>query len=325
MMDRLPSLKVKLALVILTGIGVTLATVVVSWRLDFPTRVAVGAAIVLSLLAVQVVARGLTRPLREMADAADAMARGSHGRRVTVRGRDEVGRLAEAFNVMSAELEATDRLRRELVANVSHDLRTPLGALQAALENLVDGVVEPEPETLRAMHAQVVRLSRLVEQLLDLSRLEAGGVPLSEGPVDVRALLDRVRDEARLLAPAGVVVEVGAPEGLELAGDAERVQQVVMNLVENALRFSPRPGVVTVAARPEGSSVRIEVVDAGPGIPVSERERVFERFHRADTARTGDGAGLGLAIARWIVDLHGGSIRVEDGKGCRMVVELPAS
>ena len=325
-LERLESIKVKLGLVIVVAVVVTLATIVVGHELGVTTRWSVLAAGVLSLAVVQLIARGLTSPLREMAEAAEAMARGDHGRQVVVRSRDEVGRLATSFNAMSAELAEVDRVRRDLVANVSHELRTPLSALQASLENLVEGVQEPEPETLRAMHAQVQRLGRLVEQLLDLSRMESGGLALDLRSFAVAELAERVRAEAALHARPGVDVVLDVePADLAIMGDTERVHQVVTNLVENALRFSPVPGVVTVCARPAGASVRLEVVDQGPGIPSEDRGRVFERFHRVDSARSGGGAGLGLAIARWIVDLHGGSIRAEGAqpRGCRIVVDLP--
>ena len=220
---------------------------------------------------------------------------------------------------------------RELVANVSHELRTPLGALQAVLENVVDGVSEPDPETLRTMLEQTRRLGRLVSQLLDLSRLEAGDQPFDIHPFGVRDVLESAAREARLHAPADVVFSIGAPAGLHAAGDAERIHQVVMNLVENAVRYSPRPGHIELrASQPKGAhDVMIEVDDEGPGIAEGELDRVFERFYRGDGRRGSDGggAGLGLAIARWIVELHGGTIRAErrEPHGSHMVVTLPAA
>jgi signal transduction histidine kinase len=326
-LDRVGSIKLKLGIVIVAAIVVTLAALLVCSWLGLPLRFGAVVAVVLALAVVQVIARGLTAPLREMARAADAMARGEHGQRVAVHGRDEVGRLAEAFNAMSAELEQTDRMRRELVANVSHELRTPLTALQATLENAIDGVEEPDRETLEVMHRQVTRLGRLVTQLLDLSRLESEGVPLDRRPFPAAALLERVRAEAMMHAPEGVDVRIEDSDGLAIDGDQERVHQVLTNLLDNALRFSPSPGTVTVLARPEGAMVRLEVLDEGPGIPPEQRTQVFERFHRVDAARSKGGAGLGLAIARWIVELHGGRIRAEERAphGTRMVVELPGA
>jgi signal transduction histidine kinase len=182
---------------------------------------------------------------------------------------------------------------------------------------------------LDTMLAQVERLGRLVTQLLDLSRLESGVVPLERQPFVVEPLLTHAVRESRLHAPeVEVVVEV-EPSGLAADGDPERVHQVVANLLENAVRHSPEGGTVRVEAHRNPQGVRIEVVDEGPGIPDDEAARIFERFYRSDTARaTKDGgAGLGLAIAQWIVELHGGEIHPERGDphGCRMVVTLPAA
>jgi signal transduction histidine kinase len=331
-LDRLSSIKVKLGVVIVAGVVVSDLTAVAAVKRDVPlVPAAIGAALV-ALLFVQLLARGLTAPLREMARAARAMARGEYGMRVREGGRDEVGELARAFNAMAAELAETDRQRRDLVANVSHELRTPLAALRANLENAVDGVEPAEggrDELLRTMLAQTERLGRLVTQLLDLSRLESAGVALERQPFAVADLLEQAAREARLHAPAGVSLSVDAPAELRADGDPERMHQVVANLVENAVRHSPSPGEVGLRASGADGRVRIEVVDEGPGIAPGEEERVFERFYRADASRSGDrgGAGLGLAIARWIVDLHGGRIHVErrEPHGTRMVVELPAA
>jgi signal transduction histidine kinase len=228
---------------------------------------------------------------------------------------------------MAAELAETDRVRRDLVANVSHELRTPITSLQAALENLVDGVAQADPDTFRTMLTQVERLGRLVQQLLDLSRLEAGVVPLAREEFRVEPLLEHAVREQQLHEPSVGVAVVVEPNDLTADGDPERVHQVVANLLENAVRFTPSGGTVEVRARRSDLGVTIEVLDEGPGIPETERSRVFERFYRADAARssTDGGAGLGLAIARWIVDLHGGDIHPErrEPRGCRMVVTLP--
>jgi signal transduction histidine kinase len=326
-LDPLPTLKLKLSVVILAAVAVT---VVVFWagvRIGVWPSVSGVVAGSLALGVVWFLARGMTSPLREMVDATESMARGDFSRRVTVTSRDEIGTLARAFNQMAAELAETDRVRRDLVANVSHELRTPITALQAVLENLVDGVEPPDPETLHTMLVQVERLGRLVQQLLDLSRLESGGVPLDRRPFDVAPMLEHAIRETRLHAGTIELTTTVDPPDLALDADAERLHQVVANLVENAVRHSPPDGVVAVMARGVGDSVRIEVLDDGPGIPAAEATRVFERFYRADTARSSDhgGAGLGLAIARWIVDLHDGDVHVEprEPHGCRMVVTVP--
>ena len=329
-LHALRSLKLKLGIVIVAAVFITAAATVAGVRwLGLPSVVGAGAGMALALACVQLLAHGTTKPLREMAAVASAMARGEHGRQVAVTSNDEVGELARAFNRMTAELAETDRLRRDLVANVSHELRTPLGALQAVLENVVDGVSEPDPETLRTMLAQTRRLGRLVSQLLDLSRLEAGEQPFDIRPFAPRDILESAAREARLHAPEDVVFSVDAPGSLTAQGDPERIHQVVVNLVENAVRHSPRPGRVALSATPGGEhTVTLTVDDEGPGIPPGERERVFERFYRGD-GRGGDGggAGLGLAIARWIVELHGGTIRAEprEPHGSHMVVTLPGT
>ncbi len=324
-LNRIASLKLKLGIVIVAAVVVAVAATVFANDVGLSRRVGIVAAVLLALVVVQLLARGMTSPLREMAAAAGAMARGEHGQRVSVRGRDEVAQLAEAFNAMSAELEQTDRMRRDLVANVSHELRTPLTALQATLENLMDGVQPADPATLSAMHRQVARLGRMTEKLLDLSRMEAQEVPLAMRRFAVADLLRRVREETAIGDPRIPVETSTTPADLSLVADEERIEQVLSNLVENAIRFSPPGGTVSMSAVGENGNVRIEVADAGPGIPESERERVFERFHQVDVARSSGGAGLGLAICSWIVDMHGGEISAAsaDTGGCRMVVELP--
>ncbi|HET7721673.1 MAG TPA: ATP-binding protein [Acidimicrobiales bacterium] len=328
-LDPLSSIKMKLGAVIVAAVAVTVLVVSVSTGAGVSPVVSALAAGALSLGLVQVLAHGMTSPLREMAAAAAAMARGDYQRRVTASSRDEVGELARAFNQMATQLGEVDRVRRELVANVSHELRTPITALQAKLENLVDGVEPADPETLRTMLRQVERLGALVTQLLDLSRLESGAVPLQRRSFELRPLLEDVAGETRLrTADVAVSVRVD-PSGATADGDPARVHQVLANLLDNAVRHSPAGGTVELRATRDRAGVTIEVSDEGPGIDEEERSKVFERFYRADSARSSKdgGAGLGLAIARWIVDLHGGDIRVETRQphGCRMVVQLPAA
>jgi signal transduction histidine kinase len=330
-LDTVRSLKVKLGAVIFSAVAVTVFVYWLCIKAGVWPSVSgiIGGS--LALVMVRFLARGMTSPLREMSDAARAMAKGNYDRRVSATSRDEVGELARAFNKMAAELAETDRLRRDLVANVSHELRTPITALQAVLENLVDGVESPDPQMFRTMLAQVERLGRLVTQLLDLSRLESGAVPLDRSEFAVEPVLAHAVREQQLHAPGVDVNVVVETPGLTADGDPERVHQVVANLIENAVRYTPNGGRVEVRARRgrggHGSAVTIEVCDEGPGIAKEQEARVFERFYRADTARASSdgGAGLGLAIAQWIVDLHGGDIHPErrEPHGCRMVVTLP--
>ncbi len=327
-LDFLGSIKLKLGVVIVAAVLVTVGVMLWADRLGLSPVLTGLVAVVLALGMVQVLAHGMTFPLREMVVAARAMARGDYARRVTATSRDEVGELARAFNAMAAELEEVDRMRKDLVANVSHELRTPISALQALLENLIDGVEPVERSTLETTLRQVERLGGLVEQLLELSKLESGAVPLDRARIDLRPVVEQVLEESRPQAESRGV-------GLTLAGDAEvglradehRLHQVVANLVSNAVRHSPRGSSVVLSVVGDDGRARLEVADEGPGIPAEEADRVFERFYRSDQARTATegGSGLGLAIARWIVELHGGTIRAEPvtPHGCRMVVELP--
>jgi signal transduction histidine kinase len=315
--------------VILAAVAVTVLVVTVGEQLGISPYLTGFTAAVLALAMVQFLAHGMTYPLRELASAARAMAHGDYARRVTATSRDEVGDLARAFNEMSRQLSEVDRLRRELVANASHELRTPLGALRAQLENIIDGVEPGDSAAIEDALRQIERLTDLVDQLLDLSKLESGAVPLELSEIRADALLDQVVAEwSEPASSRGVRIELepGCPE-LVLRVDADRMRQVLANLVANAIRHSPEVGRVLLSARAEASTTRLEVADEGPGIPADDLERVFERFYRSDPARSADvgGAGLGLAIARWIVELHGGTIRAAtaDPTGCRIVVELP--
>ncbi len=327
-LDPVRSLKAKLSILILAAVAVTAGASYVAFLLDLKPELGLLAAIVVALAMVQLLARGMTSPLREMERAAAAMARGDYGQRVTASSRDEVGALARAFNAMAADLDELERQRKELIANVSHELRTPLAALRGNLENLIDGATRPDDRSFAVMLRQTERLGRLVGQLLDLSRLEAGQLPMKSEPVDVRSMLRRVAEEATLMDP-GRKLEVEAPAGLVQRGDPERLHQVFANLIENALRHSPPGEPVVLRARHEPDLVTIEVEDRGPGIPPDQGERVFERFQRAegDRSRRTGGAGLGLSIARWIIELHGGRIEVlaNEPSGCRMSVRLPRS
>jgi len=325
-LDRISSIKLKLGALVVVAVAIT---VVVFWggiKLGVWPSVSGVLAGVIALVLARILARGLTSPLRDMSGAAAAMARGDYDQRVDVTSRDEIGQLATAFNEMAAQLAETDRVRRDLVANTSHELRTPIAALRAQLENLVDGVSNPDPETFAAMLAQADRLGRLVTQLLDLSRLEAGVVPLDRAAFDVGGVVQQAVREQELHDEA-IALHVEVEDGLVADGDPERVHQVVANLLENAARYTPSGGTVAVQARRSRHGVTIEISDEGPGISDADATRVFERFYRADSARarSDGGAGLGLAIARWIVDLHGGDIHPErrEPHGCRMVVTLP--
>jgi signal transduction histidine kinase len=319
-LDPFASFKVKTGLLVAGAIILASFTfwIGASWQF----RYALLAALATSLVVTQFLAHGMTSPLRQMTAAARAMARGDYSLRVRATSRDEIGQLATAFNQMASDLGAADEYRRGLIANVSHELRTPITALHAVLENLVDGVAEPDPDTMKRALSQTERLAELVTNLLDLSRVEGGAIPLRHRRFDVDFFL---RDATAHVTAGevGVVVRV-SPPGLTAVADPARLRQVVVNLVDNAIRHSPPGGRVSVLASPAApAGLRLDVCDEGPGIPPAERERVFQRFTRGATSD--GGTGLGLAIARWAVELHGGTIAVADARvGCRITVTIPS-
>ncbi len=325
------SIKVKLGL--LVAASVLVAAVLATWGAGtVPAVLSIPVTVLLALGVTQLLAVGMTSPLRQMTEAARRMAAGDYAVRVQTGSSDEVGELARAFNTMAADLATVDRQRRELVATVSHELRTPLAALVAVLENLDDGVTDPDPQTVRVARAQAERLADLVEDLLDLSRLDAGVVALERAETPVGSLVESVVEEARsspVTTARGVVVRTSVtPPTLTAYADRARLHQLLANLLDNAVRHSPPGGVVRVEAAPVGGGLRLEVSDEGPGIAPADRERVFERFGTLPDS-AGGGTGLGLAIARWVVDLHGGRIAVVDPvpgeTGARFRIDLPPS
>ncbi|MFF4312234.1 HAMP domain-containing sensor histidine kinase [Streptomyces sp. 900105755] len=340
------SIKTKLGALVVVSVLITTGLSIVAVHTKTELRFITVFSMIATLLITQFVAHSLTAPLDDMNAVARSISQGDYTRRVRENRRDELGDLAETINVMADELEAQDRHRKELVANVSHELRTPIAGLRAVLENVVDGIAEPDTETMRTALKQTERLGRLVETLLDLSRLDNGVVPLRQRRFEVWPYLSGVLKEANMVAGArgGMAsgsgnhtrkdvhlhLDVSPPE-LTAHADPERIHQVVANLIDNAVKHSPAHGRVTVRARrgPQPESLELEVLDEGPGIPRSEWHRVFERFNRGAVRRphgpgSDGGTGLGLAIARWAVDLHGGRIGVaESDRGCRIIVTLP--
>ena len=285
----------------------------------------------ISLLIARWLARGMTQPLRDMAAAARAMETGDYSARISTRSRDEVGQLATAFNRMSAELALLESSRRDLVANVSHELKTPITAIRAHLENLADGVEQPDPKTLQVMLTQTERLGRLVDQLLDLSRLESGEVHLHLEPMALAPVVSRVISEISVgRALTDVTLHNEVTDDIQVEADIERIHQVLYNLVDNAVRFTPPGGQVAIRAARDDARVTIEVADTGIGVGAEHLPRLFERFYRADPSRSrddGGGTGIGLAIARSIVEGHGGRITAasEPGHGATFTFDLPSA
>ncbi|MGL4172703.1 MAG: sensor histidine kinase [Actinomycetota bacterium] len=324
-LDPLRSLKIKLGFLVTATCTTTAVFVWAGLHNGLATRYTLPLSVLLAVGVTHLLARGMTAPLRQMTAATQAMARGDYSRRVRATSKDEVGELARAFNLMASDLENVDQQRRELVANVSHELRTPVSALRAVLENIVDGVTEPDGATLRAALAQTERLGKLVTQLLDLSRVEAGALPLHTEQVDVGPFLAECVREANLGGRSITYLIDTEPEDLVITGDPERLHQVMSNLLENATRHAPPGTQVSVKVRHHEGVTQLDVTDNGPGIAASDRARIFDRFHRGSTSAAHDGGtGLGLAIARWAVELHGGHIHVAESQcGCTIRVLLP--
>ncbi len=251
------------------------------------------------------------------------------------RGPREVRELTRAFNAMTARVQASQRSQRDFVANVSHELKTPLTSIQGFAQAILDGTADT-PES-RAQAAEIIynesaRLHRMVLDLLDLARLDAGTADLNMEPLDVTALLNSMAEKFSLQAQqAGISLTVDAPSGLPLlTADGDRLAQVLTNLVDNALKHTPSGGQVTLGARLESAELILSVADTGAGIPAQALPHIFERFYQADASRPGGrkrGAGLGLAIAHEIVAAHGGRItlRSQEGQGTVFYVHLPLS
>ncbi|GAB3270542.1 HAMP domain-containing sensor histidine kinase [Kineosporia babensis] len=333
-LDPVPSIKMKFALLVglnlvLTA-GVTYyAVVLLGWRI----RYGMLAAALIVLVVSQIVGHGMTLPLRQMTAAVRELAAGRPVPAVQTNSRDEVGELARAFTAMAQELAAADQQRRQLLADVGHELRTPVAALRAQVENLVDGVRPADGEALNEVLAQVERLGGLLTDFLSLASADGGAQKLNRQLVTVRSVIDPVVAEIATVRP-GAAITVDVPPDLTAHVDPRRLAQVVNNLLDNAARHAGDGGNVTVCAQARTPSVGLvlEVTDDGPGIPPEAWQSVFDRFRSgagptAGEPRLDGGTGLGLAIARWAVLLHGGTIAVvpADGGGCRIRVEIPGA
>jgi signal transduction histidine kinase len=295
-----------------------------------------GLALALPLLALAVAAlafRHIATPLADVMAATDAIAAGDLGVRVPVpeRGPGDFGRLAQSFNRMAEELQRADQQRRNLTADVAHELRTPLHIIQGNLEGILDGVYQPTAEHIETTLDETRALARLVDDLRTLSLAEAGQLPLAWETVDVAELLADVRTSFSGQAEAAGVdlcLETDPPLP-QISADAGRLNQVLSNLIANALRYTPPGGKITLRAEPGPGGIRIVVCDTGAGIPPEDLPYIFDRFWRGDRSRShagGAGSGLGLAIARQLVQAHGGRIGVESqpGEGTTFTIELAA-
>ena len=304
-------------------------------RNDFTSRVnraiflaALGATAV-SLVIGVLLARSLIKPLQEITRATQAVAQGDLKQQVPVRSDDELGKLATSFNQMSADLAQSRDLRRQMTADIAHDLRTPLSLILGHAEALSDGVLPPTPETFDVIHDEARRLNRLVEDLRLLSLAEAGELSFAVRPVQPQSLLERtVVAHTPAAQQKQVELLLDAPADLpDVEVDPDRLAQVLDNLVSNALRYTPENGRIQLTAQQTPTGIQLWVQDSGPGMDAADLAHVFDRFYRGDKSRQrhDGGSGLGLAIARSIVESHNGRIWAEStpGQGASFIIELP--
>ncbi|MGF1506929.1 MAG: sensor histidine kinase [Anaerolineae bacterium] len=301
-------------------------------------RAAVNAILVIStsvaMLAAGAVSAFVTRrildPIRQMKTASRLIAEGDYQQRVKVYEEDELGELARTFNQMAERLAHTEERRMELIGNVAHELRTPLSSVGVLMEGLVDGVLPQEPATYISVQREVARLQRLVDDLQELSRAEAGQLHLDLQPVNPIVLVERTADKLRpQFADKSVSLVLHLPERTpQLDLDPDRFTQILINIMGNALQYTPEGGRVTVTADTQAGAFRLRIADTGIGLRLADQQAIFERFYRVEKsrARTGGGSGVGLTIARYLVEMHGGHIHAESaglGHGSTFVVSLP--
>ncbi len=280
--------------------------------------------------------RQITRPVEQMTQAAQSLATGDLSARVEVDshparlGSDELSDLGAAFNSMADHLQQSERLRRDMTADIAHELRTPLAVIRGNLEAMLDGVYPRDAEHLKPALDQVNLLSRVIDDLRTLALAEAGQLQLKKRPADLKTLIaSALASFEPQAASHQITLRSSVASNLPLIEiDPDRIQQTIAILISNALRYTPAQGSITLNSRSDDQRVSIEVTDTGPGIPPEDLPHLFERFYRADKSRSREsgGSGLGLAIAKSIVEAHGGSISAtsEPGKGTTMQLQLPA-
>ena len=290
------------------------------------------AAIIVSLL----VTRRVVAPVREMMAASRRIAEGNYAERVQVQGSaepdemDELDQLAVTFNQMADKLERTELMRRQLIGDVAHELRTPLSTIKGSIEGLIDGVIAPTESNLLQIHGEADRLQRLVADLQELSRVEAGAFELSPRKVGVRELVSSAADRlAGQFEEKGVRLEIDLAAVLPpVRADPDRIGQVLLNLLGNALQYTPSGRAVEVHARQADQVLEIEIRDEGVGIPAEHLPHIFTRFYRVDHSRSraGGGSGIGLTIAKHLIEAHGGRIWASSpgpGEGSSFTFTIP--
>jgi signal transduction histidine kinase len=288
-------------------------------------------AIAIALILTFVLSRRITSPIGALAKAARRLGRGDLSQRVQLQSEGEVAALAQAFNSMAADLEHAEQLRRNMVADVAHELRTPLSNIQGYLEAIHDRVIEPDAATIHSLSEETALLSRLVNELQELSLAEAGELKLVYQAEDIAKLVKQaITPWQPKVAAKEISLSIDLPDNLPSVNiDWQRVNQVLHNLLENAVAYTHKGGTINVAAITQGDWVEVCVSDTGEGIPAEDLPHIFERFYRVDKsrARATGGSGLGLTIAKRLVEAHGGKITVQSklGKGSRFSFTLPSA
>ena len=294
---------------------------------------AVTASVLAALLVSLFLSRRIVAPVRTLTDASQHIAEGHYEKRVDVNGSDEIAQLATRFNQMASQLEQVESMRRQLIGDVTHELRTPLTSIKGYMEGLVDGVLPSTPETFNQIHREADRLSRLVDDLQELSRVEAKAYSL-----DIRfvAVSNLVQTTVKRLSPQAIAKRITLHTNLPadlltLQADEDRITQVLVNLVANAIQYTPEGGDVTISAVHQANEIHISVKDSGVGIPPEHLANLFTRFYRVDKSRSrnaGGGSGIGLTIAKHLVEAHGGRIWAEsngEGQGSTFTFSLKAA
>jgi len=288
-------------------------------------------SLLMAMLIAWWIARTLLEPVKRVAAATHRLASGDYSSRVAVASNDEVGQLARDFNQLAYTLERNEQMRREFMADVSHELRTPLSVLRGELEAIEDGVRSLDQNAMKSLQGEVSMLSKLVDDLYELSLADVGALTYRKAPCGLNGLLEHsVAMFQERLNARRLRVELELPsQPLELVADADRLQQLFSNLLENAVRYTDPGGVVRISAAVERDELRIEFMDSGPGVSASQLPRLFERFYRGESSRNREsgGAGLGLAICRSIALAHGGSLSADHSPlgGLWLTLRLPRS
>jgi len=276
--------------------------------------------------------RRVVTPVRDMTSASHRIAAGHYDERVRERGADELGQLAQSFNLMATQLQGVESMRRQLIGDVAHELRTPLTYIKGSMEGLIDGVLPATPETYHQIHQEADRLNRLVNDLQELSRVEAGAYELELHPVEFSSLVKTVQKRlGAQFEDNDVQLAINLPVDLpRVLADADRLIQMLTNLLSNALRYTPANGQVTLRASRQDNYLQVEVKDTGIGIPPEHLPHIFTRFYRVDKSRSrqAGGSGIGLTITKYLVEAQGGHIWVEsegDGQGSVFTFTLPVA